>query len=87
MRVHDIGEGEDGFWDDPIATSIACGACHNVKLDIDGDGLAPDTERMLQRRQVALSRREVELAEAALPALVAASPAMASSPCSLPSWT
>jgi hypothetical protein len=44
VRVHDIGEGEDGFWDDPIATSIACGACHNVKLDIDGDGLAPETE-------------------------------------------
>jgi hypothetical protein len=41
VRVHDIGEGQRGFWDDPIATSIACGACHNVKLDIDGDGLAP----------------------------------------------
>lgn len=41
VRVHDIGEGVRGFWDDPIATSIACGACHNVKLDIDGDGLTP----------------------------------------------
>jgi hypothetical protein len=40
--VHDIGTGSaDGFWNDPIATSIACGACHNVKLDIDGDGLSP----------------------------------------------
>ncbi len=38
VRVHDIDQGEDGMWDDPIVTSIACGACHNVKLDIDGDG-------------------------------------------------
>ncbi len=42
VRVHDIAETDkDGFWNDPIATSIACGACHNVKLDIDGDGLSP----------------------------------------------
>jgi hypothetical protein len=41
VRVHDIGDGEGDFWDDPITTSIACGACHNVKLDIDGDGLSP----------------------------------------------
>jgi hypothetical protein len=41
VRVHDIGQGTDGFFDDPIVTSIACGACHNVKLDIDGDGLSP----------------------------------------------
>lgn len=41
VRVHDVGlTDEDGFWNDPIATSIACGACHNVKLDIDGDGLS-----------------------------------------------
>jgi hypothetical protein len=41
VRVHDIGDTDpDGFWNDPIATSIACGACHNVKLDIDGDGLS-----------------------------------------------
>jgi cytochrome c553 len=39
VRVHDMAQGDDGFWDDPIATSIACGTCHNVKLDIDGDGL------------------------------------------------
>ena len=42
MRVHDIGTTDkDGFWNDPIATSIACGACHNVKIDLDGDGLSP----------------------------------------------
>ncbi len=42
VRVHDIAETDkDGFWNDPIATSIACGACHNVKLDIDGDGTSP----------------------------------------------
>lgn len=42
VRVHDIAETDpDGFWNDPIATSLACGACHNVKLDIDGDGTSP----------------------------------------------
>ena len=41
VRVHDIGRGTDGFWDDPIATSIACGACHNVKLDLNGNGVSP----------------------------------------------
>ena len=41
VRVHDVGvTAKDGFWNDPVATSIACGACHNVKLDIDGDGLS-----------------------------------------------
>ena len=48
VRVHDIGEGEttkDGkFWDDPVVTSLACGACHNVKLDIDGDGTSPSLD-------------------------------------------
>jgi len=44
VRVHDIGQAKNGFWDDPIATSIACGACHNVKLDIDGDGVSPFSE-------------------------------------------
>ncbi|MCU1500879.1 MAG: hypothetical protein JWM12_233, partial [Ilumatobacteraceae bacterium] len=44
VRVHDIGQGSDGFWDDPIATSIACGACHNVKLDLNGDGVSPFSE-------------------------------------------
>ena len=42
VRVHDVAETDpDGFWNDPIATSLACGACHNVKLDIDGDGVSP----------------------------------------------
>jgi hypothetical protein len=45
VRVHDIGTSDDDdFWNDPISTSIACGACHNVKLDIDGDGLSPGFE-------------------------------------------
>lgn len=45
VRVHDIAETDpDGFWNDPIATSIACGACHNVKLDLDGDGVSPFAE-------------------------------------------
>jgi hypothetical protein len=45
VRVHDIAETDpDGFWNDPIATSLACGACHNVKLDIDGDGVSPFAE-------------------------------------------
>ena len=44
VRVHDIGTNSEGFWDDPIATSIACGACHNVKVDLDGDGLSPNRE-------------------------------------------
>lgn len=48
VRVHDIGEGEqtrDGkFWDDPVVTSLACGACHNVKVDLDGDGLSPSLD-------------------------------------------
>jgi hypothetical protein len=42
VRVHDIGATDaNGFWNDTIATSIACGACHNVKLDINGNGLSP----------------------------------------------
>lgn len=39
VRVHDMAQGDDDYWNDPIATSIACGTCHNVKLDIDGDGV------------------------------------------------
>jgi hypothetical protein len=42
VRVHGIetpGEGDEGFWRDDLETSQLCGACHNVKLDIDGDGL------------------------------------------------
>ncbi len=42
VRVHDVASGDQGFWNDPIATSIACGACHNVKIDINGNGLVKD---------------------------------------------
>lgn len=43
-RIHGIetpGEGDDteGFWRNDLETSQLCGACHNVKLDIDGDGV------------------------------------------------
>lgn len=43
VRIHGIetpGDGDEGLWRDDIETSQLCGACHNVKLDIDGDGLS-----------------------------------------------
>lgn len=41
VRVHGVETpDEDGFWSDDLETSQLCGACHNVKLDIDGDGLS-----------------------------------------------
>lgn len=43
VRIHGIetpGEGREGMWRDDLETSQLCGACHNVKLDIDGDGLS-----------------------------------------------
>ena len=46
VRVHDIGESAmPGFWDDPVVTSLACGACHNVKIDLDGDGLSASSDQ------------------------------------------
>jgi hypothetical protein len=42
QRIHDIGQGDDNFWNDPIRVSQVCGACHNVKVDLQGDGLAND---------------------------------------------
>jgi len=35
-----------GFMTDSVASSQLCGACHNVKVDIDGDGITaePDSE-------------------------------------------
>jgi len=42
QRIHDIGQGTDNFWNDSIQTSQLCGACHDVKLDLQGDGLAVD---------------------------------------------
>jgi cytochrome c553 len=44
VRIHGIEtpEGDDdgeGFWRNDLETSQLCGACHNVKLDIDGDGV------------------------------------------------
>ena len=42
QRIHDIGNGDNNFWNDPIRVSQLCGACHNVKVDLQGDGLAND---------------------------------------------
>ena len=42
QRIHDIGNGDDNFWNDPIQSSQLCGACHDVKVDLQGDGLAKD---------------------------------------------
>ena len=42
QRIHDIGNGDGGFWNDPVRGSQLCGACHNVKVDLQGDGLAID---------------------------------------------
>lgn len=40
VRIHGVATPDDsGFWTDELETSQLCGACHNVKLDIDGDGL------------------------------------------------
>lgn len=40
VRVHDI-DGDQPLWTDEISSSQLCGACHNVVVDIDGDGLSP----------------------------------------------
>ncbi len=45
QRIHDIGQGDDNFWNDPVQSSQLCGACHNVKVDLQGDGLALDPNR------------------------------------------
>jgi hypothetical protein len=45
QRIHDIGQGDDKFWNDPVQSSQLCGACHNVKVDLQGDGLALDPKR------------------------------------------
>ena len=41
VRIHGIetpGDDDEGFWRNDLETSQLCGACHNVKLDIDGEG-------------------------------------------------
>ena len=40
VRLHDI-DGDQTMWSDEVANSELCGACHNVAVDIDGDGLSP----------------------------------------------
>ncbi|MEY2431812.1 MAG: hypothetical protein QOC92_1537 [Acidimicrobiaceae bacterium] len=42
QRIHDIGNGDGNFWNDPINSSQLCAGCHNVKADLQGDGLAKD---------------------------------------------
>ncbi|MEJ7844797.1 MAG: hypothetical protein WKF93_04055 [Acidimicrobiales bacterium] len=39
VRVHETASPEDSIWLDSLETSQLCGACHNVKLDIDDDGI------------------------------------------------
>lgn len=38
VRVHGMGAGDDDMWDDTVQVSQMCGACHNVKVDMDDDG-------------------------------------------------
>ena len=40
VRVHGMGAGDDDMWDDTVQVSEMCGACHNVKVDMDDDGLS-----------------------------------------------
>jgi len=42
-RAHDAS-GAVGLFGDPIASSQLCGACHNVTIDLDGDGAEPLTD-------------------------------------------
>jgi hypothetical protein len=41
VLVHDVAAGKADVWNTPIGSSQLCGSCHNVKLDLDGDGLSP----------------------------------------------
>ena len=43
-RIHGIETGDEGWWNDPVSGSRLCGACHNVKVDIDGDDIGPDVD-------------------------------------------
>ena len=38
---HGMDPGTDDWWSTTVESSQLCGACHNVKVDIDGDGLSP----------------------------------------------
>jgi cytochrome c1 len=42
QRIHDIGNGDANFWNSSILASQVCAACHNVKVDLQGNGLAQD---------------------------------------------
>jgi hypothetical protein len=46
QRAHGIEN--VSLWADPIQSSQVCGTCHNVKLDISGDGLAKDPSQVVQ---------------------------------------
>ena len=41
---HGMNSGTDDWWTATVGNSQLCGACHNVKVDIDGDGLSPVTD-------------------------------------------
>lgn len=38
---HGMNSGTDDWWSSTVGSSQLCGACHNVKVDMDGDGLSP----------------------------------------------
>ena len=38
---HGMDPGSDDWWSTTVESSQLCGACHNVKVDVDGDGLSP----------------------------------------------
>jgi hypothetical protein len=40
VRVHEVGPGKADVWNTPIGSSQLCGACHNVKLDLNGNGVS-----------------------------------------------
>ncbi len=41
---HGMDSGTDDWWSTTVGSSQLCGACHNVKVDIDGDGLSPASD-------------------------------------------
>ncbi|MDQ1394984.1 MAG: hypothetical protein QOG64_243 [Acidimicrobiaceae bacterium] len=40
VRVHANASGDNGLWNSTVSESQVCGACHDVKLDITGNGLS-----------------------------------------------
>src|SRR5262249_12030842 len=38
---HGMNSGSDDWWSTTVGSSELCGACHNVKVDMNGNGLSP----------------------------------------------